>query len=87
MEAELTELQRKVLERYSRLAALLHSLDDSIKQLNESKGQPSSGISSEQILKEMREIEVKIGLIGTLIKGSVFQYILQKQNGDLNSSQ
>lgn len=87
MEAELTELQRKVLERYSRLAALLHSLDDSIKQLNESKGQPSSGISSEQILKEMREIEVKIGLIGTLIKGSVFQYILQRQNGDLNSSQ
>lgn len=87
MEAELTELQRKVLERYSRLAALLHSLDDSIKQLNESKGQPGSGISSEQILKEMREIEVKIGLIGTLIKGSVFQYILQRQNGDLNSSQ
>ncbi|KAL3229096.1 DASH complex subunit DAD3 [Nakaseomyces bracarensis] len=81
MEQQLTPLQQKVLGRYKDLASCLKDLDHSIKELNiqQKKDKESDNVSPDEILKEMREIEVKIGLIGTLLKGSVYSLILQKQ--------
>ncbi|CAR58053.1 uncharacterized protein GVI51_K06963 [Nakaseomyces glabratus] len=84
MDNTLTPLQQKVLARYKELVSCLRDLDSSIKDLNQqqldTKGnKDSSNSSPDEILKEMREIEVKIGLVGTLLKGSVYSLILQKQ--------
>lgn len=84
MDNTLTPLQQKVLARYKELVSCLRDLDSSIKDLNQqqldTKGNKNSSNSSpDEILKEMREIEVKIGLVGTLLKGSVYSLILQKQ--------
>lgn len=76
----MTPLQQKVLERYRDLASCLKDLDLSIKELNtQQRSADSDGVTPDEILKEMREIEVKIGLVGTLLKGSVYSLILQKQ--------
>ena len=84
MDNTLTPLQQKVLARYKELVSCLRDLDSSIKDLNQqqldTKGnKDSSNSSPDEILKDMREIEVKIGLVGTLLKGSVYSLILQKQ--------
>lgn len=80
MDQQLTPLQQKVLERYRDLASCLKDLDLSIKELNtQQRSADSDGVTPDEILKEMREIEVKIGLVGTLLKGSVYSLILQKQ--------
>lgn len=80
MEHQLTPLQQKVLERYGDLAACLKDLDLSIKELNaQQQNVDSNNKTPDEILKEMREIEMKIGLIGTLLKGSVYTLYLQKQ--------
>lgn len=84
MDNTLTPLQQKVLARYKELVSCLRDLDSSIKDLNQqqldTKGnKDSSNSSPDEIVKEMREIEVKIGLVGTLLKGSVYSLILQKQ--------
>lgn len=75
MQHELSPLQQNVLDRYSRLATSLHSLDDSLKFINAS----DSDVSPEEVINQMREIEVKIGLVGTLLKGSVYSFILQQR--------
>ena len=76
MQEELSILQQNVLERYRKLAEVLHSLDDTFKQFNDTDKEP---VSSEVVLQQMREIEVKIGLVGTLLKGSVYSLILQRR--------
>ncbi|CCD26714.1 Dad3p NDAI_0I01450 [Naumovozyma dairenensis CBS 421] len=79
MSEEITPLQQNVLEKYRHLARSLQSLDNTIKDLNTTK-RDSGNISPEQALEQMREIEVKLGLVGTLLKGSVYSLILQKKN-------
>ncbi|CCE89498.1 Dad3p TDEL_0A01660 [Torulaspora delbrueckii] len=76
MQEELSILQQNVLERYRKLAEVLHSLDDTFKQFNDTD---KEHVSSEVVLQQMREIEVKIGLVGTLLKGSVYSLILQRR--------
>lgn len=83
----MSKLQQEVLGRYAQLAQSLHTLDNTVKELNQSahetrdkeKHQDNS-VSPEEILEEMRQIETKITLIGTLFKGSVYSFILQRKN-------
>lgn len=79
----MSKLQQEVLSKYSQLAESLHRLDETVKELNRSakeNKENSNNISAEEILEEMRQIEAKIGLIGTLFKGSVYSFILQRKN-------
>lgn len=79
----MSKLQQEVLSKYSQLAESLHRLDTTVKQLNQSARETkenSNNVSAEEILEEMRQIETKIGLIGTLFKGSVYSFILQRKN-------
>lgn len=78
-----SKLQQEVLGKYTQLADSLHKLDETVKELNQSATQvqnKADHISAEEILEEMRQIETKIGLIGTLFKGSVYSFILQRKN-------
>ncbi|CCE65016.1 hypothetical protein TPHA_0J01950 [Tetrapisispora phaffii CBS 4417] len=77
MPEELSPLQQDVLDRYSKLANILHSLDDTLNEINTSSTE--SRTSPEEVINEMREIEIKIGLVGTLLKGSVYSFILQQK--------
>lgn len=76
MREELSLLQQNVLERYQRLAQVLSSLDETLKQFNDTSNE---SVSSEIVLQQLREIEVKIGLVGTLLKGSVYSLVLQRR--------
>lgn len=76
MEEDLSLLQQSVLERYRKLAEILHSLDNTFKQFNDST---NDHVSSEVVLQQIREIEVKIGLVGTLLKGSVYSLLLHRR--------
>lgn len=76
MQEELSLLQLNVLEKYKKLADVLHSLDDTFKHFINTKG---DNASSEVVLQQIREIEIKIGLVGTLLKGSVYSLVLQKK--------
>ncbi|QLQ82084.1 hypothetical protein HG537_0G03390 [Torulaspora globosa] len=76
MREELSLLQQNVLERYQKLAQVLHSLDNTLKQFNDNGNE---NVSSEVVLQQIREIEVKIGLVGTLLKGSVYSLVLQRR--------
>ncbi|EDO19447.1 hypothetical protein Kpol_1002p95 [Vanderwaltozyma polyspora DSM 70294] len=75
MHDELSPLQQTVLERYEKLASSLHSLDDTLKSINST----DSEVSPEEVIRQLREIEIKIGLVGTLLKGSVYSFILQQK--------
>ncbi|KAG0662148.1 DASH complex subunit dad3 [Maudiozyma exigua] len=77
MEAQLTPLQQNVLDKYSGLAKALHTLDASIKELNNTK--KTNKATPEDVLSEIRELEVKLSLVGTLLKGSVYSYVQQQQ--------
>lgn len=76
MQEELTPLQQNVLERYKKLAQMLHSLDETFKQFNTTQ---KENVSAEGVLQQIREIEIKIGLVGTLLKGSVYSLVLQRR--------
>lgn len=76
MQEELSLLQQSVLEKYRKLAEVLHSLDGTFKEFNDTD---KDHVSSEVVLQQIREIEVKIGLVGTLLKGSVYSLILQRR--------
>ena len=79
----MSKLQQEVLSKYSQLAESLHRLDATVKQLNQlarDTKEKSDNVSAEEILEEMRQIETKVGLIGTLFKGSVYSFILQRKN-------
>lgn len=78
MSHQLTSLQASVLKKYERLSESLQNLDNSIKALNQNKS--DDNVSTDELLQQMRNIELKIGLIGTLLKGSVYSYILQRRN-------
>ncbi|SMN22887.1 similar to Saccharomyces cerevisiae YBR233W-A DAD3 Essential subunit of the Dam1 complex (aka DASH complex) [Maudiozyma saulgeensis] len=81
METQLTPLQQNVLDKYSALATTLHSLDAAIQELNASqRNKDKSKASPEEVLSEMRELEVKLALVGTLLKGSVYSYVLSNQD-------
>ena len=92
MDHTISPLQQEVLTKYKQLSLDLKALDETIKELNHSQhGQQQEQqetVSSDEILQEMREIEVKIGLVGTLLKGSVYSLILQRKQEleSLNSS-
>lgn len=73
MSEDLTPLQKSVLDKYSILSEHLHNLDKTLKDINQN-GQNNP----EKIVTEMREIEVKISLVGTLLKGSVYSLVLQR---------
>ncbi|AET38021.1 Dad3p Ecym_2275 [Eremothecium cymbalariae DBVPG len=73
MSEGLSALQRSVLDKYRSLAESLHDLDDTLVQLSRDKD-----TNPEQVLAQMREIEVKIALVGTLMKGSVYSLVLQR---------
>ncbi|CAI4037463.1 hypothetical protein SMKI_02G3400 [Saccharomyces mikatae IFO 1815] len=83
MEHTLSPLQQEVLDKYKRLSLDLRALDETIKQLNHSQHHQQhieqETVSPDEILQEMRDIEVKIGLVGTLLKGSVYSLILQRK--------
>lgn len=76
MPEELTPLQQNVLDRYKRLARALHSLDETFKQFN---APSDDNVTAEGVLDQIRQIEVKIGLVGTLLKGSVYSLVLQRK--------
>lgn len=71
MQEKLTPLQQSVLARYGELAEELRTLDGSIRSLNSHK----TSATPEAVLDEVRELEVKLALIGTLLKGSVYSYV------------
>lgn len=71
---ELTPLQRSILDKYTVLSDSLHNLDETVKNL----AQPGAQESPEEVLRQLREIEVKIALVGTLFKGSVYSLVLQR---------
>lgn len=79
MQRDLTPLQENVLEKYRILSQSLQSLDNTIRELNNTK-EDRTNASPEAVLQEMRDIEIKLGLVGTLLKGSVYSLILQKKN-------
>ncbi|QHS71790.1 Dad3p [Saccharomyces paradoxus] len=83
MEHTLSPLQQEVLNKYKQLSLDLKALDETIKQLNHSQHRQQhtqqETVSPDEILQEMRDIEVKIGLVGTLLKGSVYSLILQRK--------
>ncbi|KAM3159722.1 DASH complex subunit DAD3 [Lachancea thermotolerans] len=72
---ELTPLQRSILSKYETLADSLHNLDETIKDLSK-RDVPES---PEEVLRQLREIEIKIALVGTLLKGSVYSLVLQRR--------
>lgn len=74
MSQEITPLQRSVLEKYRKLAETLRELNETLLELNNT----NKDSKPEQILSELREIEVKISLVSTLMKGSVYQLVLQR---------
>ncbi|CAD6600598.1 BAH_G0004200.mRNA.1.CDS.1 [Saccharomyces cerevisiae] len=83
MEHNLSPLQQEVLDKYKQLSLDLKVLDETIKELNYSQHRQQHSqqetVSPDEILQEMRDIEVKIGLVGTLLKGSVYSLILQRK--------
>ncbi|AHY74709.1 AQG_2a_G0004460.mRNA.1.CDS.1 [Saccharomyces cerevisiae] len=83
MEHNLSPLQQEVLDKYKQLSLDLKALDETIKELNYSQHRQQHSqqetVSPDEILQEMRDIEVKIGLVGTLLKGSVYSLILQRK--------
>ncbi|AJP84906.1 Dad3p [Saccharomyces cerevisiae YJM1248] len=83
MEHNLSPLQQEVLDKYKQLSLDLKALDETIKELNYSQHRQQHSqqetVSPDEILQEMRDIEVKIGLVGTLLKGSVYSFILQRK--------
>ncbi|CAI4276906.1 CPA_1a_G0004210.mRNA.1.CDS.1 [Saccharomyces cerevisiae] len=83
MEHNLSPLQQEVLDKYKQLSLGLKALDETIKELNYSQHRQQHSqqetVSPDEILQEMRDIEVKIGLVGTLLKGSVYSLILQRK--------
>lgn len=83
MQEELTPLQQNVLERYKKLAQMLHSLDETFKQFNTTQ---KENVSAEGVLQQIREIEIKIGLVGTLLKGSVYSLVLQRRQEEREKS-
>lgn len=72
MEHNLSPLQQEVLDKYKQLSLDLKALDETIKELNYSAHRQQHSqqetVSPDEILQEMRDIEVKIGLVGTLLK-------------------
>ena len=83
MEHNLSPLQQEVLDKYKQISLDLKALDETIKELNYSQHRQQHSqqetVSPDEILQEMRDIEVKIGLVGTLLKGSVYSLILQRK--------
>ncbi|CAD6600749.1 BJ4_G0018910.mRNA.1.CDS.1 [Saccharomyces cerevisiae] len=83
MEHNLSPLQQEVLDKYKQLSLDLKALDETIKELNylqhRQQHSQQETVSPDEILQEMRDIEVKIGLVGTLLKGSVYSLILQRK--------
>ncbi|CAI4277806.1 BDN_1c_G0004130.mRNA.1.CDS.1 [Saccharomyces cerevisiae] len=83
MEHNLSPLQQEVLDKYKQLSLDLKALDETIKELNYSQHRQQHSqqetVSPDEILQGMRDIEVKIGLVGTLLKGSVYSLILQRK--------
>lgn len=83
MEHNLSPLQQEVLDKYKQLSLDLKALDETIKELKYSQHRQQHSqqetVSPDEILQEMRDIEVKIGLVGTLLKGSVYSLILQRK--------
>ncbi|AJQ15909.1 ADE_G0004170.mRNA.1.CDS.1 [Saccharomyces cerevisiae] len=83
MEHNLSPLQQEVLDKYKQLSLDLKALDETIKELNYSQHRQQHSqqetVSPDEILQEMRDIEVKVGLVGTLLKGSVYSLILQRK--------
>lgn len=77
MSQELTPLQRSVLDKYRNLVETLRELEQTLSELNNT----TKDSKPEEILKEMREIEVKISLVSTLLKGSVYSLVLQRHLG------
>ncbi|KAH3903383.1 uncharacterized protein SCODWIG_02646 [Saccharomycodes ludwigii] len=80
----LTSLRTTVLEKYKTLSNELHTLDDTLKQIikeeNESEEHTTINdkITPDELLKLIRELELKISVAGTLVKGSVYSLILQR---------
>ena len=78
----LTALQETVLGKYRLLAEELHTLDETIKRIinNDHKDENGNTLhcSPQELLQLVRELEVKMGIAGTLIKGSVYSLILQR---------
>ncbi|CAI5030896.1 CPS_HP_G0102230.mRNA.1.CDS.1 [Saccharomyces cerevisiae] len=76
-------MNQEVLDKYKQLSLDLKALDETIKELNYSQHRQQHSqqetVSPDEILQEMRDIEVKIGLVGTLLKGSVYSLILQRK--------
>jgi len=81
-ETNITALQETLLNKYRTLSADLHSLDETIKNIINNKHTDENGNVStctpQELLQLMRELEIKMGIAGTLVKGSVYSLILQR---------
>lgn len=88
----LSPLEAQVLNQYQRLALQLNKLSNEIKLLNTSQGHYNTGTggssseenldyinsqTSDQLLDNLRNLEMKIGLVYTLFKGAVYSLFLQ----------
>lgn len=89
----LSPIEAQILSQYQLLAVQLNTLSNEVKQLNSSTNQNnhtlgkssssedggemiSSG-SADKLLDNLRNLEMKIGLVYTLFKGAVYSLFLQ----------
>lgn len=79
---EMSALQLEVLSKYEEFARILHSIDDTLQDIS---GTGKKDMSPEQLRQEMRAIEVKMGLVGTLLQSSVYSLVQQTIQQDESS--
>ncbi|ODV81267.1 uncharacterized protein CANTADRAFT_47572 [Suhomyces tanzawaensis NRRL Y-17324] len=83
----LTPLEAQVLAQYRLLAKQLTELSLEIQQLTNKRAQSDSqanGGSAHQLSENMRNLEMKIGLIHTLFKGAVYTLFLEQDGSSEN---
>ena len=77
--ARLQPLEAEVLTQYQHLAVQLNTLASEIKKLNASAAHETDQGDAEYLLDNLRNLEVKIGLVYTQFKGAVYLLFLQHE--------
>lgn len=77
----LLPVEAQILSQYQLLATQLKTLNNEIHNLNTSPKQLASqdSNSAEKLLDNLRNLEMKIGLVYTLFKGAVYLLFLQNE--------
>lgn len=79
----LSPVESQILTQYQLLASQLNNLSSEIKQLNSANTNKVEDGNADKLLDNLRNLEMKIGLVYTLFKGAVYSLFLQHEE-DLN---